>query len=359
MPRGASDRLILGAINEIRGPDVLMVLINGTALARHAIRAMPEVSWSIFTMEHFYLESLIKSLESDEDDEILPTTNIELFCNPDLPDRLFDSVVFPTDSRSASELTRDILLQIESRLKQHGRLVISTNNPKDHWLHTQLKSIFGKITVIKDGDGVCYIARKSAKEPKQKDFQAKFAFRDGERLIRCTSRPGVFSHRRVDPGARALIRSLDLLNEDDLSHTLQPRRIVEVGCGSGAVIVAACLRYPDAQSLAVDSHARAIQSTEQTAALNEVTNLNVMLTSNGVLPDAGSYDLFLANPPYYSDYRISEVFLQSASESLKSGGRLHLVTKLTDWHQERMKELFNNVETHRFGEYDVITGINR
>jgi 16S rRNA (guanine1207-N2)-methyltransferase len=354
-PRGISDRLILDQADEVRGPSGLMVLINGTALARHAVAARPDVQWSIFTMEHFYLESIVRALDEDTSQAADGSEpQIELFCNTDLPDALYDTVLFPTDARGAAELTRDMLQAIHNRLKPSGRLIVSTNNGKDHWLHEQLRSMFGRTTILKQKDGVCYIARKGATVPKQKNYDAEFAFRDEERLIPCASRPGVFSHRRVDPGARALIRSLNLLKDSQNGRTFTPKRIVELGCGCGAVAVAAAIRYPQASVLAVDSHARAVQSTERTARLNQVTNLNVMLTSNGLLPNAGEYDLFLANPPYYSDYRISEIFLISASESLKPGGRLHLVTKSTEWHENRMTELFGNVSVKRFGDYDVL-----
>ena len=84
-----------------------------------------------------------------------------------------------------------------------------------------------------------------------------------------------------------------------------------------------------------------------------------MLTSNGVLPEEGRYNLFLCNPPYYSDFRISEIFLQSAHAALKPGGRLHLVTKLNEWHHLRAIELFANSVTHQIGGYYVITAVRR
>ena len=39
-----------------------------------------------------------------------------------------------------------------------------------------------------------------------------------------------------------------------------------MGCGSGAVSVAAAIEYPDATILAVDSDARAVECTQRSAA---------------------------------------------------------------------------------------------
>ncbi len=360
LPRGVPDRLIMNAADQILPGSGLLVLIGGTALAKHLVHLRPDVAWTVFTPEHFYLEAVIRSLsDNGEEDqpESIQSPHVELFCTPDLPEGAFDTIIFPTEARAVAEMTREMLQQICNRLKTGGRVITSTNNAKDHWLHQQLRQAFGRITAIGDKQGVCYIARKGEGPKKQKDFRAEFAFRDGERLIRCASRPGVFSHRRIDPGARALIRSLDLLNDEQSKGVVRPERIVELGCGCGAVVVGAALRYPKATVLAVDSHARAVQSTEQTARLNNASNIAVMLTSNAVLPNAGRCDLFLTNPPYYSDYQISELFLQSADESLRSGGRLHLVTRLTDWHENRMTEIFGNVTVHRYGEYDVLCSV--
>lgn len=353
LPRGIADRLILDQVDQILPGNALLVLVTGTALAKHLTTLRPEIHWDIFTCEHFYLTAVVNAL-SEVDDEAALQTEIELHCMPDIPPGEFETVIFPTDARGSSELTRELLQDFANQLKPTGRLIISTNNPRDHRLHQHLKELFGRTTVIKDAKGVCYIARKGSGGKKQKDFRCEFAFRDGERLVRCFSRPGVFSHRRIDPGARALIRSLDLMNDDQKFSKKPLWRIVEMGCGCGAVATAVGLRHPKASVIAVDSHARAVHATEQTAALNDASNVKVLLTSDGHVPAPGTHDLFLCNPPYYSDYRISELFLQSAAYALRPGGRIHLVTKLTEWHENRMNEIFGNAEVHRFSGYDVI-----
>ena len=387
LPRGAAERLILDHSDRILPGDALLVLLKGTGLASHLTQRHPDVCWKIFTFEHLFLTSLIESLS---DAEQAGAHDIELFCLPDLPDGEFDTVVLPTDSRASSELTRDVLQAIAARLKPNGRLIVSTNNARDHWLHKHLQATFGRVTVFRDKQGICYVARKRDVAAKLKDFRCEFAFRahldgpdaaiepsdaepdgkktpnptatsaeDASRLIRCVSRPGVFSHRKVDAGARALIRSLSLLKLRKTKRSRPPERIVEMGCGCGAVATATALEYPNASVLAVDSHARAIQSTEATAALNQASNVAFLLTADGKVPHPGTWDLFLCNPPYYSDFRISELFLQSAVEALTFGGRIHVVTKLTDWHQNRMIEIFANAEVQRFGEYDVIASTLR
>lgn len=349
--RSSSNRLLVDGADRIQGTQVLLFLMHGTAVARQLIEARPELHWHVLAFDHFLLESLISELDEHLGDEVISKVNV--YCTPDPPEIRFDTVILPTDSSGSSEFVRELLQASLRQLNRPGRLIVSTNNPKDHWLHEYLKKSCQKTTVLKDKSAVCYVSTpKTEIHDKQKNFRDEFAFRDADRLIRCVSRPGVFSHRRLDDGARALTKSLDLLARDPSFRT--PQVIAELGCGCGAVTVAAALRFPDARVLGVDSHARAVQCTEDSAALNNAHNVSTMLSSNAVLPDAGWYDLILTNPPYYSNFRISELFLESASESLRPGGRLHLVTKLTEGHRQRMEELFGTVEQHAIGQYHVL-----
>lgn len=342
MLKSSADQLILNNKDRVLAGRVLLVLTNGTALASHLTQALPDRQWDVFTFEHFYHANLVNSLSQT-------APPVQLHCSPDLPAGPFDTIILPTSFRNSSELARDLLQQCRNRLQPRGRLVASTDNPRDSWLHNYLKEHFGKTTVLKEKKGMCYVSTRGDGEQKQKCFDSEFAFRDGDRLVKCFSRPGVFSHRRIDAGARALIRSLDLLEAN-----FEPQQIIEMGSGCGAVAIAAALRYPQSQVLAVDSHARATESTERTAQLNGVSNVEVLLTSDGKLPRINDCDLFLCNPPYYSDFRISELFLQSAADSLRENARIHLVTKLSNWHESRMMEIFDNVERQTIGAYDVL-----
>lgn len=353
--KSVSDRLLAELSAELKGPSVLVLLMHGTTLASALRELRPDLSFTFFTTEHFFFRTL-RAFHA----EALETSNsVHIVCEADLPDQIFDEVIFATLSGDSSELAQDLIQAAHQRLRAGGRLFASTNNPKDRWVQNQLKSIFSKVEIRKHKQGTACIATKTNQLRKEKGFRARFAFRQGERLAFVESRPGVFCHRRVDGGGRALIRSLELLKQSDVRPEFDPKRIVEMGCGSGAVSVAAAIEYPDARILAVDSDARAIECTQRSAALNEITGIETLLTSDGVLPEPGTWDLLLGNPPYYSDYRISELFLQAARTGLREGGRIHIVTKLLEWHQARMEQLFGDVTQHVISEYTIFTAVAR
>lgn len=375
--KALSDRLVAASGSELTGPDTLVILLQGTTLATALRSARPDLNFTFFTPEQFFLTTLLEFHPECQPDgdvahghpaaiyrgvDVRTSQKLCLYCATDPPEQQFDSVAFPTSATGSAEQTQELLQTAHLRLKPGGRLIVSTNNAKDQWLHDQMKLIFDKTTVQKHPEGVVYVGHRGEELRKVKDFRAHAAFRFHEQLLHVETRPGVFSHRRVDGGARALIRSLQFLlpqEGDRPENAFQPKRIADLGCGSGGVAIASAVQYPDARVLAIDSHARAIGCTQTGAAKNGIDRIDVLLTSDARLPNPNSWDLILTNPPYYSDFRISELFLESALTALRPGGRLHVVTKLTEWHQERMSQMFRQVVTRRIGEYDVLTAQKR
>ena len=355
-----SDRLVADYAGDLKGPHVLVLLLHGTTLASALRKARPDLNFTFYTPEHFFYRTLQKYHGESTNNDASATGKTAIICSADLPEQTFEEVIFPTFSGDSSEQAQDLIQAAHQRLKSGGRLIISTNNPKDRWIQNQLKTLFSKVVVKKQKHGVACVATRTTPLKKIRGFRARSAFRLGERLVYCESRPGVFSHRRIDGGARALIKSLALLKPENPEATpFCPAKIVEMGCGCGAASLAAAFEFPEARILAVDSDARAIECTMISAGLNQITTVATLLTSDGVIPEPRTWDLLLGNPPYYSDYRIAELFLQAAKTSLNTGGRIHLVTKLNDWHDARMKQLFNSVEAHSIGEYTVFTARQR
>jgi 16S rRNA G1207 methylase RsmC len=274
----------------------------------------------------------------------------EVICTPDFPDAEFDLVAIPVDPRGDGDLLRDLLQQGHQRLALQGRLIAATSNSEDQWLHGELKKLFPKVTRRVLDEGVLYLATKTAPLKKVKNHDCEFAFRDRERLIRAFSRPGVFSHRSLDAGARALLNTMEIREGD---------RVLDIGCGSGAVALGAAFRVPGVQVVALDAHARAVQCTERGAELNGLSNITTILNAEGQTWADGTFDLALGNPPYYSDHRIAEVFLQAAQRALKAGGTVQMVTKNPAWFEERMAELFDSVVASPHKSYTVVSGVRR
>lgn len=270
--------------------------------------------------------------------------NLHFICQSDFPIVDADLAVIVASAHGVADLTRDLLQQAHEQLTPRGQMLAAIDNPEDQWLHGELKKLFAKVTREPCDEGVVYSAIKTTPLAKQKNYSAEFAFRDGKRILFLHSRPGVFSHRRLDVGARALINAMEI----------HPKmRVLDLGCGSGAVGIAAGLRQPDAEVWAVDSNPRAVECTELGAKRNAVANLTTRLDADGSNIPSGYFDLVLANPPYYSHYRLAELFLRTAAKSLNERGELLLVTKAPAWFRENLPEWFRDVDERLQKEYHV------
>lgn len=273
--------------------------------------------------------------------------NLQLLCQADPPEEACDVVAWTFSKQGDGELTREMLQAGHQKLNLGGRMACAIDNPRDQWLHEQLQAIFPKVTRRPAKRGVLYLATKTAPLKKLKSYAAEFTFKDGDRELRLRTRPGVFSHRELDGGARALIKSLSIA---------PGQHILDLGCGSGAVGLAAALRDASVSVHALDSNPRAIEATLWAAAQNGVADrLTATLDCDGRTLTAGSFDLVLANPPYFSNFRIAELFLRIAARVLNPGGRLVLVTKMLQWYQEHLTGSFTVIESNSVGSFDVIT----
>jgi 16S rRNA (guanine1207-N2)-methyltransferase len=275
-------------------------------------------------------------------------TNLCIECAADLPHVEAAVAAFPLSAGGEAELTRDLLQSGHERLAMGGKLYATTDNRDDVWLAEQLRKFFRKLERRAYDSGALYVGIKTEPLRKVKNFSCEFAFRDRGRLIRAFSRPGVFSHRHIDPGARHLIEMMDV----------EPgMRVLDIGCGAGAVALAAACRSETVQVHAVDSNARAVQCTLQGATLNELSNITAELNAAGNYANAGKYDLALANPPYYSGFRIAQHFLTAARSALRPGGRILVVTKHPAWYVKNMSEWYDQVGmTERKG-YTLFQGV--
>jgi 16S rRNA G1207 methylase RsmC len=275
-----------------------------------------------------------------------PRANLRLICQSDPPAESFDVVAWTFSRQGNGELTREMLQTGHDRLAMGGRMIAAIDNPRDQWLHEQLRAIFEKVTRRPSDTGVVYLATKRSALRKLKNYAAEFAFRDGERLIQLRTRPGVFSHRELDGGARTLIKAMNLLPS---------MRCLDLGTGSGAVGIAAALRAADISITAIDSNPRAIEGSLWAAERNGVPSLTATLDCDGSSVASGNYDLVLANPPYYSDFRIAQLFLKIAARALRGGGQLLLVTKTPQWYADHVRTPFDEVTPQRVGQYTVMS----
>jgi 16S rRNA (guanine1207-N2)-methyltransferase len=335
------EALLVDAISELSGDRVLCTSPGVAQFAGVAAQAWPHAIVSCTYLD-IYRATLASNYWHD------CPRNLLINCAADLPNEQVDLVAFPLSAGGEAELTRELIQVGHQRLCPNGKMYATTDNREDTWLRDQLAKVFRKLERYPSASGVLYVGTKTEPLKRIRNFACEFAFRDHGRLIRAFSRPGVFSHRSVDAGTRKLLNEM---------HVDAGARILDIGCGAGVVALAAACRADGVTVHAVDSNRRAVQCTQLGAELNGFTNLTTELNASGGFTGAGTYDLALANPPYYSSFRIARHFLVAGRDALRPGGKILVVTKRPDWYQQNMSEWFEDLTVSERKSYYVIEGL--
>ena len=341
VPPYLQESLLIDAIAEMRADRLLCTSAGLAQFAATAARALPDAIVSCT-----YLDLYRANLASNHWHD--PLANLRIECATDFPNEEADVVALPFSARGEAELTRDFIQTGHQRLCIAGKMYATTDNPNDTWLRDQLARVFRNLDRRPTAAGVLYVGTKTEPLKKEKNLACEFAFRDRGRLIRAYSRPGVFSHRHIDTGARRLIDEMQI--EAGM-------RVLDIGCGAGTVSLAAAFRGADVTVHAVDSNVRAIQCTKRGMELNGLTNFTTELNATGNFIGTGNYDLALTNPPYYASFRIAQHFLIAGRQALRPGGKILAVTKHADWYQQNMPQWFDAVTISERKEYYLIKGV--
>ncbi len=335
--------LLLQEVTELEVESALCTSLGRGQFAAHLAQLDPQSKVTCFFLDRFLADDTISYHEGK-------VPNLRIVCDVDLPPEPVEFAALPISIKGEAELNRDYLQQMHARLVPGGMLLAAVDNKEDTWLCHELEKIFRSIARMQKKRGVVYRCVKEGELKRPRDLRCEFAFRDEGRLIHAVTRPGVFSHRSIDLGARAILETMEVRPGD---------KVLDMGCGAGVIALAAAQRAEGVRAVGVDSTARAVQCLVEGAALNGLSNVTALVDAAGDIPDPGTFDLVVGNPPYYSHYKIAEIFLQAARRALKPGGRVLMVTKKTDWFTARMTQLFKDIAVQEARGYKIVTAVQK
>ncbi|MCE3016356.1 MAG: class I SAM-dependent methyltransferase [Pirellula sp.] len=312
-------------------------------------KGLSDVEITCWHIDSFQASRTSEQFNLDDTNAVIPSPkNLHVICSADLPAESNHLAILSLITTGEAELSRDYIQQLYHHLVIGGQLIVSVDNADDRWVHEQLKGYEKSVKVRPQEGATVYWIEKTAPLKKLKDFSCELAYRDCDDLIRLVTRPGVFSHRQLDNGARQLLDAVDVYPE---------ARLIDIGCGSGSVALGLAKRDPKATIHAVDANARAIDCLHRGMVLNEITNITTEVNPTGVYGQPESYDMALANPPYFGDFRIAEKFIAAAQRSLRAGGRIVLVHKQPKWYEENLQRWFVDCEVFPSKRYFIASGI--
>lgn len=144
-------------------------------------------------------------------------------------------------------------------------------------------------------------------------FKKRVALVDGGERLEFEVAHTLFASHQVDNGTKLLLRCLETEKP--------PGRILDLGCGYGALGIALARRFPEARVVMADSNLLAVRYARRNAALNNVANAEVVGSVAIEDVPAGEYDLIVANvPAKIGDEAIEAEFVRGPRERLAAGG---------------------------------------
>lgn len=158
--------------------------------------------------------------------------------------------------------------------------------------------------------------------------------------------PRLFSPNAVDRGTLAMLSAVEFSEND---------RVLDLGCGYGAVGIYAAKRIGEANVVLCDVSEEAVAAARGNAVRNGVPAVDIRV-SDGFdrLPD-GEFTLILSNPPYHTDFSVAKRFIEGGFRRLSLGGKMVMVTKRLDWYKNKLISVFGGVRvTERDGYYVFI-----
>jgi len=129
---------------------------------------------------------------------------------------------------------------------------------------------------------------------------------------------GVFSKKRVDLGTRLLIESMVLPEEG---------YVLDVGCGYGAVGIAAAAFNPDLSVVMVDVNERAVRLARRNVEINNVQNVVVKRGHLYEPVKDFTFNCVLSNPPVSAGMETVKAIISESPEHMASKAIFQMVVK--------------------------------
>lgn len=159
----------------------------------------------------------------------------------------------------------------------------------------------------------------------------------GELTLKTT--PGVFSWTELDPATAMLLEN---------AHFEPGQRVWDVGCGAGAIGLAAAKAGADHVAMS-DVNLLALRCAAASAEANHLAERTGIFPAAGVDASRGRWDVIASNPTFHRGHRVetdmAEALAEQAAAALNPGGRLVVVANRFLPYDKTMERHFAQVRT--------------
>ena len=173
-----------------------------------------------------------------------------------------------------------------------------------------------------------------------------------DRTLRLTSAWGLFSAKGIDEGTALLLGELIALPPAS--------RVLDFGCGYGALGLTLAALWPDAEVALIDKDVLAVETCALNIEAAGLTNARASLSPGFRDAPPGPYDLIVSNLPAQAGNEALDAILLEAWERLGPSGSLVVVTVngLRRYVRRRFEAVFGNYhKAHQGPRHTVAQGV--
>ncbi len=160
---------------------------------------------------------------------------------------------------------------------------------------------------------------------------------------------GLFSPRDIDEGSLLLLTYIEIGKTNDC---------LDLGCGYGPLGLTMAKLAPEGTTTLVDRDFKAIEYSQKNADLNNIANVDILLSNGFDQIRDKKFDIIVSNIPAKVGNELMTLFFTDARRQLKPGGQVYVVTinGLRDYIKRTFKEIFGNYKKLKQGKnYTVHT----
>ena len=156
--------------------------------------------------------------------------------------------------------------------------------------------------------------------------------------------PQLFSPNGLDRGTLAMLSVVQFQ---------VGQRVLDLGCGYGAVGILAAKLVGAENVVMVDNDPLAVQVSKENLVLNRVSHVTVCQSNGFSNLRESNFDLILSNPPYHTDFSVPKEFIEKGLNRLVIGGKMYMVTKRKEWYKNKFIAIFGGVRVCEVDGYYV------
>ena len=236
--------------------------------------------------------------------------------------RDYSQVIYAVPNYSPHEVISDNIAIGASFLKPNGEFYLVTRTKSGGVRQGQmLAEVLGSKPMLEtQGKGFRIFKVIPSEQIKETDPRKNISYSILGHDVQVQTEAGLFSKDDLDKGTRML---LEHVNPKDFT------RLLDVGCGWGAIGLTAAINNPAGQVVMMDVDTRAVRVARDNARSLQLSDRVSTQAAVDLREVSGNFDLVLSNPPFHASEHDLIMLFEGVKDRLSKDGQFYFVVEKT------------------------------